>query len=112
MTGFFPIRAAAVGAAAAAVALTGCGGPSSDDAEKIEQVKSAVLEQLKDPESAQFSNVRVVGGLVCGEVNAKNSFGGYVGKRKFWGGMPEVTAGEELVISDEEESPCDLLENR
>jgi hypothetical protein len=101
-------------AAAFTVALTvaACGGTSSEDARKIEQVKAAVLDQLKDPQSAQFSNVRIVGGLVCGEINAKNSFGGYVGRRHFWGGKPEVTAGEEVVISDEEESPCDLLEQR
>lgn len=49
--------------------------------------KKAIAEQLKDPDSAQFKNLRVVqfasGALVCGEVNAKNSFGGYSGFQRF-----------------------------
>lgn len=86
--------------------LTAC---SDEDGQKIEEVQALVQDQLKDPQSAQFTNVRVVEGLVCGEVNAKNSFGGYIGKRKFWGGRPEVTAGQPVVISDDAETPCDLL---
>ena len=91
-------------------ALTACGGQSSEDTRKIAEVKAAVSDMLKDPQSAQFTNVRVVEGLVCGEVNARNSLGGYVGKQKFWGGMPEATLGAKAVLSDEKESPCDLLE--
>lgn len=34
---------------------------------------------LKDPDSAQFQNVLARGSVVCGQVNAKNSFGGYTG---------------------------------
>lgn len=60
---------------AAIVALAGCG--KSD----IDQAREAVAEQLKDPGSAKFQNERVVGSdnTVCGEVNSKNSVGGYVG---------------------------------
>ena len=57
-----------------------------------------VKSQFKDPESAQFRNTQYYSkvyvyekGLripaihkVCGEVNAKNSFGGYVGFRRFY----------------------------
>lgn len=51
----------------------------------------AVRRTLKDPYSAVFSNViafrdknsRAI--HVCGLVNAKNSFGGYVGNRIFYG---------------------------
>lgn len=48
--------------------------------------KSAVTEQLKDPDSAQFSGLRESsdGKHICGYVNAKNSFGGYVGERPFF----------------------------
>lgn len=53
----------------------------------IEAGKKAVKQTLKDPESAQFTNLRIGkygdGILVCGNVNAKNSFGGYVGTRPF-----------------------------
>jgi hypothetical protein len=51
---------------------------------------SHVRNQLKDPGSAQFRNVRVVpyknGRVVCGEVNGKNSYGGYVGFTPFVAG--------------------------
>ncbi|WP_141687427.1 hypothetical protein [Pseudomonas putida] len=43
---------------------------------------------LKDPSSAEFRNQR---GL-CGEVNSKNSFGGYVGFKKF------IAASREMVV--------------
>ena len=49
--------------------------------------KKAITNQLKDPESAQFRGLRVVsyagGAVVCGEVNAKNSYGGYGGFARF-----------------------------
>ncbi len=65
----------------------------------INAAKNAVKETLKDPESAQFRNVRTVETLppgesnhgyvdkthpglpagVCGEYNAKNALGGYTG---------------------------------
>lgn len=53
-----------------------------------------VRETLTDPDSAQFRNLQVYGDglpgdtVVCGEVNAKNRLGGYVGFRHFragWG---------------------------
>lgn len=57
--------------------------------QKVERmVKEAVREQLKDPQSAQFDSLDtfVIGGrrTTCGQVNAKNSYGGYVGKTLFW----------------------------
>jgi hypothetical protein len=49
----------------------------------IAKAKAAVADGLKDPGSAQFRNVAIVnylgGQVVCGEVNGKNSYGGYVG---------------------------------
>lgn len=49
-----------------------------------------VTHDLKDPSSAQFRGMRsgrpAKGNAVswCGEVNAKNSYGAYVGFKKFW----------------------------
>jgi len=43
-----------------------------------------VKTQLKDPFSAQFQNVRHEGLGICGQVNAKNALGGYVGFRNFY----------------------------
>jgi hypothetical protein len=55
----------------------------------LARAKAAVADQLKDPRSAQFRGVvskidsythlRVV----CGEINGKNAYGGYVGFQKF-----------------------------
>ncbi len=48
--------------------------------------EQAVAEQLRDPSSAEFdpSDLRfadvATGVIVCGTVNAKNGFGGYIGK--------------------------------
>lgn len=40
-------------------------------------------EQLKDPSSAQFKDVVLSHVYVCGQVNSKNSMGGYVGFKHF-----------------------------
>lgn len=57
----------------------------------IAAAKAVVKQSLKDPDSAKFQNVRVVdyndGKVVCGEVNAKNSYGGYVGYASFVAGV-------------------------
>ena len=55
----------------------------------IRPMKAMILVRLKDPGSAEFRNVRylgdwtVQGGVLCGEVNAKNAMGGYVGYHHF-----------------------------
>ncbi|SDZ49364.1 hypothetical protein [Delftia lacustris] len=53
----------------------------------IASAKTAVSNGLKDPQSAQFRNVRLVayqeGAVVCGEVNGKNSYGGFTGFKRF-----------------------------
>ncbi|MDD9321958.1 hypothetical protein M0O54_17895 [Acinetobacter lactucae] len=41
--------------------------------------KEAILSTLKDPDSAQFQNIKGY----CGEVNSKNSYGGYVGFKRY-----------------------------
>ena len=58
-------------------------GPALDK-KLIDAVKVAIEYSLKDPASVQYRNVRVVNKkdgrkAVCGEFNAKNSFGGYGG---------------------------------
>jgi hypothetical protein len=54
--------------------------PSRDD---ISTAEAMVRKQAKDPSSVQFRNEMVVGNMVCGEVNGKNSFGGYTGFQFF-----------------------------
>lgn len=61
----------------AAATLAGCG-PSP-----TERARDPLLIALKDPGSAQFRNERLKGEILCGEVNAKNSLGGYTGFARF-----------------------------
>ena len=52
------------------------------------QLRRGMVAALKDPDSAKFRNERVGGHLitvVCGEVNSKNSLGGYVGYERYIG---------------------------
>jgi hypothetical protein len=60
---------------------------AQDKNEAIRRAQDAVREKLKDPSSAQFKDVAYFqsGSLdvVCGQVNAKNAYGGYSGFREF-----------------------------
>lgn len=54
----------------------------------VDDAKATVANQMRDPSSAQFREVREVrqndGSLaVCGEVNGKNGFGAYSGFQEF-----------------------------
>lgn len=92
----------------AAISLVGCDSkPAAQEQPKpdprqleLSMVKAKVADQLKDPSSAQFRNVRRIPlmkmpgkdswaypGHYCGEVNGKNSFGAYSGYQQFhaWG---------------------------
>ncbi len=62
--------------------------PPTDEEKLV--IERAVQHSLKDPGSMQLQDLRVGPGktegslTVCGQVNAKNSFGGYVGFRTFY----------------------------
>lgn len=63
--------------------------PRSDPTPLI-KCKEAAADQLKDPDSATFRNIKIVGGLddgtgwkLTGEVNGKNSYGAYSGYTPF-----------------------------
>ena len=66
-----------------ALIAIGVGGDYISKYRTIKAAKEKVANQLKDPSSVQFKNVTTDGGLVCGEVNGKNSLGGYVGYTHF-----------------------------
>ncbi|EPG4500477.1 TPA: hypothetical protein R4Y11_001813 [Citrobacter freundii] len=60
----------------------------SSFASEIGSAQSAIKNQMKDPDSTNFKSVREItnsqgGRFVCGEVNSKNSYGGYVGFKTF-----------------------------
>jgi hypothetical protein len=58
--------------------LVGCNDAASP-------AKEAVKYQLRNPDSAEFRDVRIYedGNLVCGEVNADNAYGGKTGFKGF-----------------------------
>ena len=63
--------------------------PDRPSAADVERAKAAVVYDFFDPDSAQFRNIvgyRVQTGdqIICGEVNAKNRFGAYVGYQGFY----------------------------
>jgi hypothetical protein len=75
----------------------------------IETGKEQIKGRLKDPDSAKFRNVHFYSGggvpVTCGEVNSKNSFGGYTGFERF------IAAGSQLaVVESDMTSPSELDE--
>lgn len=81
---------------------------SVSDKQIIDDAKGMVSASLKDPDSATFKNVKVYRvknkntcdvnvSAVCGAVNAKNSYGGYVGYSNF----AVVLLGEKPMIAVE-----------
>ena len=61
----------------------------------VARAKAQVTRQFKDPGSAQYRNLFISGKslrVLCGEVNAKNSYGGYIGFNRFYStGDPSLT---------------------
>jgi len=50
----------------------------------MKEGKAAILANLKDPDSAKFKGLFTARDtFLCGEVNAKNSMGGYTGFQRF-----------------------------
>jgi len=85
--------------AAALVGLALLSAPSRADS--IADARAAVAAKLKDPASARFENIRAqrrpnakgeIWDVVCGNVAAKNSFGGYASPAPFAYIVPTRTA--------------------
>lgn len=113
-----------------AIALCACGkkpnptAASSPDTStaQIAGAKQAVEAQLSDPMSAQYRNVAAYSeGIVCGEVNAKNKMGGYVGFEPFiyptFEGRVDMgkalSAGDvEIMCNNKDQKIAALLTNR
>lgn len=65
---------------------------------EVAAIQKDLTRDLKDPESARFNDLTAVKTdegeiLVCGEMNAKNGFGGYVGRMPFYGKFGEHGVG-------------------
>jgi hypothetical protein len=72
--------------------------PEPTKPDPFQEVKAAVAAKMVDPGSATFQglSVKVTDFAYCGEVNAKNRMGGYVGFQKFY--AQRGTSGEWLVM--------------
>lgn len=69
----------------------------------IEAAKTAIEDDLRDPASARYRNLSAynIGAgetLLCGEVNAKNGFGGYAGFGVFEATFNSAGQMENLVV--------------
>jgi hypothetical protein len=67
---------------------------------RIDDAKAVVRNALTDPDSANFRDVYLTpkGVIVCGQVNAKNRYGGYVGFRRF------ISVGSSVYFDDPDNS--------
>jgi hypothetical protein len=76
--------AALVGACATSAAM---GTPAVLSPAQQTEVKQLIAKDLRDPESARFGSFKAAWDqqhlVVCGWVNSKNGFGGYVGDTKY-----------------------------
>lgn len=68
---------------------------------RIASAREGVIENLRDPEAAKFRHVIALranqgnrGYFFCGEVNAKNAYGAYVGFRRFLATENTVTVDD------------------
>ncbi|WP_368655386.1 hypothetical protein ABRY94_11690 [Castellaniella ginsengisoli] len=82
-----------------------------------QEYRASVLAKLADPGSAQFRNETFISpwglanGTLCGEVNAKNELGGYVGYKPFYVYDDSNTGNREVRFYKSGDSVCDLMKN-
>ncbi len=91
---------------AVALLLTGCQ-PSAGDATSF--VEKSVRERMKDPDAADFDNVKFypddspqgeeISGSVCGYVNGKNALGAYTGRVRFYSRITVSNGGRSAEFS-------------
>jgi hypothetical protein len=87
--------------------IKNAGGSTRSDnyAQFIAEAEKTLADELKDPDSAKWKNVYVVGTRIewtgiCGDVLAKNSYGAYTGWKRFVGKIQPHAA---IVIDDSDQ---------
>lgn len=84
-------------------------------------VKSYMSQQLKDPDSAKYLNFRepkkylkivnvknrvaILGYSTCVDINAKNSYGGYTGSKRYWFFIRDGNIVDSLNPEAQDQSP-------
>ena len=88
------------GFVAAAILYTQGKPAKTDKSDPFKELRAVVAAQMRDPESATFQNlsVKIADFAYCGEVNAKNLLGGYVGYQRFT--ASKGVSGDWLVTTD------------
>jgi hypothetical protein len=103
-------------AASALVFATAAAAQKSDagTAAFIDEAKANLTETFKDPQSAQYRSLFISkygdARVLCGEVNGKNSYGGYVGFRRFAAAAtpgPKFIATSAAYAYDQAERMCE-----
>jgi hypothetical protein len=75
-------RAAATKAAAAAKLKREK--EAEEERKTVARLKRQAVQNFLDPSSAQFRNLHLTKGELCGEYNGKNAYGAYIGFDKFY----------------------------
>lgn len=98
-----------------ALALLACATACGKTAAQKQQEEAATLtvlgekyvrEKIRDPGSAQFRNQFIgKGGAPCGEVNAKDAFGAYIGFQRY------ISVARELTLLAQDVAPADFEES-
>lgn len=85
--------------------------------QQVAAVRAAMQDKLKDADSAKFMDVQLTHGsnapdgmlIVCGKVNAKNSYGAYGGYKAFFGNYLAATKDRKafaiIMAIEEDDSP-------
>lgn len=93
------------------LALTACGETPAQKKQKeatalIAMGEKYVKEKIREPASAQFRNQFIgKGGAPCGEVNAKDAFGTYLGYQRY------ISVARELTMLAQDLSPDEFEES-
>jgi hypothetical protein len=82
--------------------------PVAKQTDDIARAKQAVVRDLKDPMSAMFGDVyRGRYAIICGGVNAKNSYGGYTGMTAF---VYEIDKDQATILNPNGSDPSSVLD--
>ncbi len=93
---------------AALLALAACGKTAEqkqreEDAVQIQLGEKYVKEKILEPSQAQFRNQFIgKGGAPCGEVNAKDAFGGYIGFQRY------ISVARDLTLLAQDVPPAEF----
>lgn len=102
-----PLMTAIATALALTLALAGCGKTAAqqqrDDVALTLLGEKYVKEKVLDPSSAQFRN-QFIGkhGAPCGEVNAKDAFGAYIGFQRY------ISVARDLTLLAQDVPPAEF----